>query len=118
MYPRSGEEWKSDKHAASKNLTSIGVSVVHTGRKKGVINTGIQETKSRKLGGNFRRTPITEFGSDAAHSFIDHTTGVGGTGMRSQWARWRSGTRRSSAGYTETGIVEKTDLDIITTEKL
>ena len=42
-------------------------------------------------------------------------TGVGGTGVRSRRARWRSGSRRSSAGYTETGIVGKIHLDMITT---
>ena len=43
--------------------------------------------------------PLAEFGADEARSFADQTTGV-----RSRRARWRSGSRRSSAGYTETGI--------------
>ena len=51
--------------------------------------------------------------SDTARSFADQTTGVGGTGVRSRRARWRSGSRRSSAGYIETGIVGKIHLDII-----
>ena len=52
--------------------------------------------------------PLAEFGADEARSFADQTTGV-----RSRRARWRSGSRRSSAGYIETGIVGKIHLDII-----
>ena len=66
--------------------------------------------------GVFGCPPLAEFGSDAARSFADETMGVGGTGVRSRRARRRSGSRRSSAGYTETGIlvVGKSDLGTTT----
>ena len=57
----------------------------------------------------FGRPPLAEFGADAARSFADHTTGV-----MPRRCRWRAGSRRSSAGYTETGIVGKIHLDIAT----
>ena len=60
-----------------------------------------------------RRPPLAEFGADAADaacSFGDHTMGVGGAGVRSRRARWRSGSRRSSTGYTETGIIGEESL--------
>ena len=73
---------------------------------------GYADKKMRgKVRGKFRRPPLAEFGADAARSFADHTTGVGGTGVTSRRARWRSGCRRSSAGYAETGIVRKIHLD-------
>ena len=52
----------------------------------------------------FDGPPLAEFGADAARSFADETTGVGGRGGSSRRCRWRSGSRRSSAGYTGTGI--------------
>ena len=51
-----------------------------------------------------RMASVTTINADAVRSFADQTAGVGGTGVRSRRARWRSGSRRSSAGYTETGI--------------
>ena len=59
--------------------------------------------------GFFGPTPLAEFGADAARSFADRTTSV-----KSRRARWRSGSRRSSAGYTETGVMGKIHLDIAT----
>ena len=51
---------------------------------------------------------------NAARSFTDHATGVGGTGVRSRRCLSRSGSRSSSAGYTEAGI-GKIILDIMIT---
>ena len=76
--------------------------------KKGRTNTGIQE--------NFGETstpPAHRVGADAARSFVDDTTGVGGTGVRPRQCRSRSGSRGSSVGYTETGMVEKLHSDIM-----
>ena len=67
-----------------------------------------------KLGGNFRRPSLAEFGADEARSFTDHTTGVGGTSLSPRRCRSRSGRRSSSEGYTEAGIVGNINLDIIT----
>ena len=62
-------------------------------------------------GAPFDALLLAEFGSDAARSFADQTTGVGVRGLSPQRRRWRSGSRRSSAGYTETGIVGKIRLN-------
>ena len=78
--------------------------------KKIAENSGVPQS--------FRRPPLAEIGADAARSFADHTTGVGGTGVRSWRCRWCSGCRRSSAGYTETGMIGKIHMDIITTQQL
>ena len=85
-------------------------------RKKGGANTGIQTKNPRE--GSFRCPPLAEFGADAARSFADHTMGVGGTGVVPWRCQWRSGSRKQSAGYTETGIVDNIHLDVITTEQL
>ena len=68
--------------------------------------------------GSFGRPPRDEFGADAARSFADQTMGVGGTSVRSRRARWRSRSRRSSAGYSETSIVGRINLDVTTTTLL
>ena len=47
---------------------------------------GCKDKKSRKNRGklrNVRRPPLAKFGADAVRAFADHTTGVGGTGVRS-----------------------------------
>ena len=75
--------------------------------KKIAENSGVPQS--------FRRPPLAEIGADAARSFADHTTGVGGTGVTSPQCRWCSGCRGSSAGYTETGIVGKIHLDTFIT---
>ena len=85
-------------------------------RRKGVKTMGIQTNNPRE--DSFRRPPLAEFGVDAARSFSDHTTGVGGTGVMPRRCRWRSGSRRSPAGCTKTGIVGKIHLDIIITMTL
>ena len=74
---------------------------------------GIQKKTSGKFGGSFRRPPLAEFGPDAARHLTDRMMGVGGTGASPRRCRWHSGRTRSSAGYTETGIVGKIHLDII-----
>ena len=84
-------------------------------RKKGEKNTGTavahQKKKLRGLG-SFRRPPLAGFGVDTASSVADHTMGVGGTAVGPRRFRWRSGSRRSSAGETETSIVGKSHLDM------
>ena len=80
--------------------------VVH--RKKGEQIRGYEKKNRGKFGGNFRRPPLAEFGA-AVRYFADHTTRVGGTGVRSRRCRWCSGCRRSSAGYTEAGIDSRED---------
>ena len=89
----------------------------YVGRKGEQIRR-YKEKKAGKFDGNFRRPPLAEFGADAARSFDDRTTGVGGTGKRSRRCRWCSGCSRSSAGYTETGMAGKIHLDTITTQQL
>ena len=84
--------------------------------RKGEQMRGYKQENPRE--GSFRRPPLAEIGADAARSFADHTTGVGGTGEMPRRCRWRSGNRRSSAGYTETGTVGKIHSDIITTLRI
>ena len=108
MFGVRGSRRKSHKQPASKTSTNI-----H--RTKGITNRGTTMKIRGKLGGKCRRPPLAEFGANAARSAAGHTTGEGGTGVSPRRCRSRSGSRRSSEGYTETGIVGKIHLDIITT---
>ena len=91
-YPRKIQYQHATTTACLWTKTSINTNnwSSYVGRKGEQMRGYKQRTKKKhrgKFGGNFRRPPLVEFGADAARYFADHTTGVGGTGVRLRRAR-------------------------------
>ena len=109
--PRNGEEWKRvmTNNPQAKLQATLELYIETKGEQ-------IRGYKEKKMGGKSGETfdppPLAEFVADAARSFADDTTGVGGGGGGPSGCCSRSGSRKSSPGYSEAGIVRKINLDI------
>ena len=108
--PRNGEEWKRvmTNNPQAKLQATLELYI----ETKGEQIRGYKEKKMGKSGETFDPPPLAEFVADAARSFADDTTGVGGRGGGPSGCCSRSGSRKSSPGYSEAGIVRKINLDI------